>query len=532
LNGTVIGHICDVLLAYTDRALHNQRQQLIDYVQNDLIRIVTAASTDPRLFQHSLSERLANLGILPMFGFPTRVRYLFHEPPGSAHEWPPDGVVDRDLDIAISQFAPGSETVKDGEIHTAVGVVNYEPGGHTVVQSPNPLGPAIPIGLCRNCQAVDDSLIPAASCPVCGATPQSDPQYEIVNLSEPSGFRVWYGTSRDFDGTFEWTPRASRAKMGAAPLNMAPVQNFEIWSGSDRVFVVNDNDSRLFRFEKLTASETWVTREALAKVGANPQLDPTAVDNRALGSVKPTDVMILGIGSHPAWMDLSPRQVRGRAALYSFGFMLRRAAAVTLDIHERELKVGLRVLQGASGILGQIFMSDTLENGAGYSSYLGIPANAVALLHFVVGQGNSSFYAPLVASSHAGLCQTSCPDCLRDFSNLAFHNILDWRLGLDLARLALDPNAAIDFTPAYWLGADVSAATAYFASMPGWQRVVFGNLQAGRRGTRAEIITHPLWGSDFQNLHPDLASAQAAAAAAGCQQIVFKSIFEVLRRPY
>lgn len=532
-NGATIGHICDVLLAYTEPALFNQRQQLIDYVQNGLVPIVTATSTDPRLFQHSLSERLANRGILPMFGFPTRVRYLFHERPGSAHEWPPDGVVDRDLDIAISQFAPSSETVKDGEIHTAVGVVNYELAGQHVVQSPNPLGPAIPIGLCRNCQAVDGSLTPAAACPVCSATVQSDPRYEVVNLSEPSGFRVWYGTSRDFDGTFEWTPRASRPKMGATPLHMVPVQNFEIWSGSERVFVVNDNNGRLFQFEKLATSETWVTREALDKVGVNTQIDPNAVDFRALASIKPTDVMILGITNHPGWVELSPQQVQGRAALYSLGFMLRRAAAVTLDIHERELKVGLRVLRQTTGeIVGQIFMSDTLENGAGYSSHLGIPANAEALLRFVVGQGDPSFYAPLVAAGHVGVCQTSCPDCLRDFSNLAFHNILDWRLGLDLAHLALDANAPIDFTPSYWQGADVTAANAYFASMPGWQRIVFGALQAGRRGNRTEIITHPLWSSDPQNLHPHLAAAQAAATVAGCQQIAFKSVFEVLRRPY
>src|SRR6202035_403422 len=113
-----------------------------------------------------------------------------------------------------------SETVKDGEIYTAVGVVNYEPAGNLVVESPNPLGPAIPIGLCRNCQAVDGSATPAATCQVCAATPLSDPPYNVVNLSEPAGFRVWSGTSRDFDGTFEWTPRASRPKMGAAPLAM------------------------------------------------------------------------------------------------------------------------------------------------------------------------------------------------------------------------------------------------------------------------------------------------------------------------
>ena len=105
-----------------------------------------------------------------MFGFPTRVRYLFHEKPGGAYEWPPDGIVDRELDIAISQFAPSSETVKDGLIHTAVGVVDYQPQGNAIVEQVNPLGPPLPIGLCRRCQAVDGSQNPAQACPVCGSS--------------------------------------------------------------------------------------------------------------------------------------------------------------------------------------------------------------------------------------------------------------------------------------------------------------------------------------------------------------------------
>ena len=126
-----------------------------------------------------------------------------------------------------------------------------------------------------------------------------------------------------------------------------------------------------------------------------------------------------------------------------------------LDIDERELKVGLRVMQDPNGqVVGQIFISDSLENGAGYSSYFGTPAEAESLLRLVIGQTSPTFYAPLVAAAHASVCQTSCPDCLRDFSNLPYHNILDWRLGLDLARLSLDSNAQIDFSIAYWQGVD------------------------------------------------------------------------------
>jgi len=50
----------------------------------------------------------------------------------------PETTVDRDLDIAISQFAPSAETVKDGVIHTAAGVVDYQRHGNTVVQAPDP----------------------------------------------------------------------------------------------------------------------------------------------------------------------------------------------------------------------------------------------------------------------------------------------------------------------------------------------------------------------------------------------------------
>jgi hypothetical protein len=137
---------------------------------------------------------LANVGILPMFGFPTRVRHLFHDRPTNAFEWPPEDVIDRELDIAISQFAPGSETVKDGLIHTSIGVVDYQPQGPAILQQPNPLGPPLPIGMCRLCQAIDGSQNPAPTCPVCGAAP---PDYELINVAQPRGFRTWYGASRD-----------------------------------------------------------------------------------------------------------------------------------------------------------------------------------------------------------------------------------------------------------------------------------------------------------------------------------------------
>jgi hypothetical protein len=299
--------------------------------------------------------------------------------------------------------------------------------------------------------------------------------------------------------------------------------------------VVNDNGGRCFDFVKLSQGETWVTREALTQINANNQPLNAAAgqDRRALASIKPTDVLVLGIQSWPGGIVYSPLDVNGRAALYSLGFMMRRAAAVQLDIDERELKVGLRVIRDANTqIRGEIFISDSLENGAGYSSHLGTPSEAESLLRFLVGQGDPSFYGPLVAPSHSGVCQTSCPDCLRDFSNLAFHNILDWRLGLDLARLALDPNAPIDFNVSYWQNLAAATAAAYFASQSQWQFLTFAGVPVGRRGNIVEIVVHPLWNMNPANFCPQLTAAYGQAQAAGAQIITCKSIFEVLRRPF
>ena len=537
VNQNAIGSTTDVLLAHTHQNLRAQRQNLIDFINQQLIAEVSAASNNPALVQDSLSERLANVGLLPMFGFPTRVRYLFHQRPIAAYDWPPEeGVVDRDLDLAISQFAPGAETVKDGLIHTSIGVVDFRPQGNVVVEQPNPLGPPRPVGFCRRCQAVDVQPGPAANCPVCGATALQTPGYEVVQLSQPLGFRTWFGRETDFDGVFEWTPRASRPKMGATLQPLVARANFGIWSGQETIFVINDNAGRCFDFIKLNQGETWVTRDALTQIGINNvQINAAAgQDRRALASVKPTDVLVLGIRNWPAGIIHSPLDLNGRAALYSLGFMVRRAAADRLDIDERELKVGLRVIQDNNAqIRGEIFMSDSLENGAGYSSHLGPPAEAEDLLRFVTGQAaDQSFYGPMAAAPHAGVCQTSCPDCLRDFSNLAFHNVLDWRLGLDLARLALDPAAPIDFTVPYWQGLATSASAAYFAAQTQWQYLPFAGVPAGRRANTVEIIVHPLWITDPNNYCPQLSAAVAQAQAAGAQSISCRSIFEVLRRPY
>lgn len=527
-NSIAIERACDVLLSFAAMELRNERAGLLRFARGDLVNRVTAAANDDRYTQDSLSERLANDGLLPMFGFPTRTRFLFHEQP---HELPPDNGVDRDLDIAISQFAPGAETVKDGVVHTAVGVVNYRRFGTRVSEVANPLGPPVPLGLCRNCQAVETR--PAAgvnNCPVCGC---GAPGFRVIQLAQPRGFRTLYDGGRDFDGVFEWTPRASRPKTDAERLQMTPCLNFEFWSGEREVCIVNDNAGQLFSFERLAQGETWVTRDAVTyaqQQGANVSLrfaNGVRPDDRALGSIKQTDLLVIGIRSVPDSLNFSPLRVEGRAALWSFGFLLRRAAADRLDINEWEMRVGLRVTRDAQGqIAGQVFLSDSLENGAGYCSQFGDFAAAERLLRFITDP-NDSFLGPILDAGHADRCSTSCPDCLRDYSNMAWHNILDWRMGLDVARLALDQNALPDFTAPHWNGLPTTAVNSYCAAL-GQTFFPYAGLPGARSGSRGEVIVHPLW----SNSHPQLNQARSEAQSNGVSDLQTKTLFEMLRRPF
>lgn len=532
-NGVEIERICDVLLTFADPVLRNQKRGLLDWVENDLVREVSAVALNNQLYaQDALSERLANSGLLPMFGFPTRARLLFHADPTRNFKWPPEDAVDRDLDIAISQFAPGAETVKDGIVHTAVGVAHYRRRGNQLQPEPNPLGTDTQVGSCGSCQAVSLSPVQGATiCPVCQQS-----TFAIVPVAQPRGFRTLFDGGRDFDGTFEWTPRASRLKTDSDTLPMRTVANVEFWSDEHDVCTINDNAGQLFRFERLVSGESWVTREAVDYARQQsgvfaPQYDPaTAPRTVGLGSIKRTDLLVLGFHHVRAEIDLSPLRVEGRAALYSFAFLVRRAVSVLLDINESELRVGLRVVRNPQGqVIGQAFLSDSLENGAGYCSQFAQPAELERLLRFIADP-DGSFLGDILAPHHSSVdnCQTSCPDCLRDYANLAWHSILDWRLAVDMARLALDANANVGFTVPYWQNLLAAVTTPYFNAL-GSTPASFGGLPTARTGTRGEIIVHPLWAQN----HPAILLARAEATAGGVTQFLpLKTLFELVRRPY
>ena len=521
------------------------------YVKETLIaeidRVVGGA-----IGQLPLSELLASKGLLPMFGFPTNTRLMFTERPMRGNPWPPEhGTVDRQLDIAISQFAPGSETVKDKRVHKAFGVVDFVPAGN-VVSIRSGFRPSIVEGnekfaRCSNCMAVlprtePEGAIPAGEmleeeeCPICGAN-----SLRLVDARVPTGFISDFDP-KAFEGSFEFTPYASRPSIyiDQIELNEVPGTNIKTAGDSIDLASVNDNGGK-GGFDFIEYNIPRMNGQGAFRVKNISQDEVEGGYRIALLSKKTTDVFLMDIQHWPVGVFADPREIEGRAAWFSFSFMLRVAAAKQLDIDQQELSAGFRTVMGENGWpTAQGFLSDALENGAGYCRWIGEEANIKQVLRLCDPTAESSIGTHWLASGHAEVCDTSCNRCLREYYNLPYHGLLDWRLALDMVRMAVDPAATIDLHSPWAVNANPWKNVFYGDDcLAGKILSEFGFIRDEASSSlplfvsqgRGKILlpSHPLW--DINSNQSYLAARAEAIEKYGINNVSPVNPFRLLRRP-
>ncbi len=118
LNAPDVEHVVRRLAAHTG-VPKQVVDEIVEWARDGLVLDVDDVVDSPVFTQTALSERLANAGILPMFGFPTRVRTLYRT--GADNRLTDEEISDRPLDQAVSLFAPGAEVVSDGWVYTVNG---------------------------------------------------------------------------------------------------------------------------------------------------------------------------------------------------------------------------------------------------------------------------------------------------------------------------------------------------------------------------------------------------------------------------
>lgn len=472
-----------------------QRQTgIVNHIRSELVGEIDRAQVDP-LFTHvDLSERLANAGVLPMFGFPTRVRELYYpEGQGRVQE-----VSDRPLGQAVSMFSPGSLVVRDGWVYEANGFASYRP---RTGRSDNPLTATVAVLRCTSCTyAVAD--LPGGTqptCPVCGQVVRG------TVMHQPLGFRT-SGARSDRRSDEYLSSSASRPVLGwvEAPKEPRRAGAMDTWvMNQGKLLTVNDNSGRLFHTDRQPDGSHVVVED-----------DGSGRNGFAIGEVRVTDALMvlpnrLAIegGAIPVQSHSCPS---GFAALQSFGEALRRGAQAELDIDPSEITVGLQSRRMDEVISAGIYLADTLENGAGYASELGHPDRLLAVVQRIA----DSLGATWQHGPHSA-CDSSCPDCLRSYDNRHLHSSLDWRLALDVADLCLG-RALVE---SRWLSLAVPAAERFAETF----REPLGAVELGdahglaylRSGSRAVLLTHPLWRTDQAGWTPQQLAASSALASQG-----------------
>jgi len=426
----------------------------------------------------SVAVTLASEGILPMYGMPTNVRYLYHHLPGGSDDI---GSVDRDLEMAISMFAPGRIVTKDNVRHqvigftsplhrnqckrtigngrgkeafTSRGVIWLDPETnellyeHEFHDEPVTTGP--------------DEVVKKAILSELSTEPK------VSSYIVPAGFRTRFIPESVVDdlGRVSTIARLhSMASSGKGRQVPAPANGELELLEEGRVMMLNQGvGGEGFSLERCDQlSDRSANNDLPTNDLYNQLLDsrfitenygPGRFSSRRnfgeqyLAAPKVTDVIRLSPKVVPEGVELFPfrrENVGVRSAFRSAAYLLRSWISHEDDIDPEEIELSLLTSQRTEdhARVGCLVLSDRNPNGAGFTSGLAerIPE---ALDDILVSHSGHWIQRLMDMAGHASFsggdgCKTACDRCIRFFRNKNEHGLLDWRLGVSLLRIIHDP---------------------------------------------------------------------------------------------
>ena len=520
--------------------------ELISFARTQLFSRIEEACANSEIASEGLAERLAEHAVLPMYGMPSRVRQFFHRLRGRELL-----TTDRDLDLAVTEFAPGSQRTKDKRIYQAIGFTAplLLQGNRLYSSANDPLSARRWMSRCGQCHyiATQDTEPQATDCPNCGCGADSDPSFQTFRFAVPLAFRSSLGPGSDALEDMEVLPTgvSTVAESDQQPCEPVPGTNSATaFSRSRRIYRVNDRSGQLFTGAIGAARRgnngrrldyQWIDNrfQAEDRLAFTPSSEQESI---AIVAPKTTDVLRIRPETIPLGLRLDPVgfQVAGvKAAYYSAAFILKAAAAEFLDIDPDEFDISnvRQVDLGQDLRAGEIVISDHLANGAGFTAW--IEDNWETLLESSTDPQapSNTFAGAILKQEHQTDCDSSCYSCLRNYRNMTYHGLLDWRLGVSLLRslksaafqCGLDGTFALPDLDG-WMNRARRLRDTFCKSFQA-QPQDFAQLPGFTLGGRQVLVIHPLW--DPRRPAGLLAEALAASSHSSPQTL---DTFDLLRR--
>lgn len=543
--------ISDVALALTTGCREQiSCADLEEFARQSLPGKIGSCTNNPELGGAGLAERLAEGAVLPMFGMPSRVRLLYH---GIDHRRKDFQTIDRDLDLAVTEFAPGSQKTKDKRIYTAIGftaplIYKIRPE----ITSDNPLPWRRWMERCERCHytKTHNQKPDREVCPGCGTDTRTDASagFRVFQVAVPLAFRTTLARGNDAkeDDDLLFGGAGTVAESDHITSSPVPETNSSVaFSTAGQAFRVNTRRGQLFggvigiaslAQKKNLLRNQWID-ERFHNVQDGVQFQPAgSVERIAIASRKTTDLLRVKPASVPLGVCLDPLKPGAavKAAYYSAAFIIRAVAAEQLDIDPEEIDISnVRYVEEPDGSkVGEIVINDHLPNGAGFTNWIAEHWKPTLASAVDIAPLSNSFTGAIISASHRA-CDASCPDCLRHYRNMSYHGLLDWRLGISLLRV-LAANTFLcgldgDFSMPElndWMDTARSLRDMFCQSFTQCTAQEFGPLPGFIVGDRRVIIIHPLW-----DLHrPTGYLAEAVATLEADAQVRYLDTFNLLRR--
>lgn len=558
----------DVISALADRDLQIAQKLLKVATVEAVLEEIWSLASEAAETSMPLGEFLAEHGLLPMYGMPTRVRplYLGVRAPRSSN--PEFSTVDRELDVAIFEFAPGRSLVKDKRRYVSTGFSGtmYPPrGGGKKAQSIDPwLDSQRWIAKCPACGAV--SSRPQApekdvTCVDCAATIPAADHFRHIS---PAAFTTNF-VPLSLEGveelltfrrvvTIEANEIETRQCLGSNALigtsDNAKVlrlnEGLSEGAGEPKPFTVVSVEKN-----KVDVGEglRWaLPNQALSEnIFSQLSKQPNRLEGAGLPetvmlmSRKSTDALFLMPAEMPDGINLARvgRAVSDtgvRAGLISATQLLVQRSALEMDIDPDEFDpLEPRVTRGRPVLQ----IADQLPNGAGFCRRLAKGENPL-VLQLVRSMVESPETDPLIhrylSDNHPSQCKAACYRCMQRYGNRAYHGLLDWRLGLAALRLLVDSSWRVGLDGKWdkpemagWLSDAKEIAKGLVSLMPDHlkeDRVGSLSLAAVRTLNGPEemfVLVHPFWS------HVAVRSTLEKHGYGG--KLYFVDTFQASRRP-